>query len=117
MWIGEIFLPDLFRFCGQKRLLRVWTFFFGQQEQGKNDSFLEGALLSRRRLHENNAYYILHVFVAPGKERTKEIANEKKRTKKKENDHICVHSNGVYDCFVALVKKYYYYYALLLEHQ
>lgn len=68
-------------------------FFFGQQqEQGKNDSFLEGALLSRRRLHEN-AYYILHVFVAPGKERTKEIANEKKRTKKKKkNDHICVHS-------------------------
>ena len=117
VWIGEIFLPDLFRFCGQKRLLRVWTFFFGQQEQGKNDSFLEGALLSRRRLNENNAYYILHVFVAPGKERTKEIANEKKRTKKKKkNDHICVHSNGVYDCFVALVKKYYYY-ALLLEHQ
>ena len=92
-------------------------FFFGQQqEQGKNDSFLEGALLSRRRLNEN-AYYILHVFVAPGKERTKEIANEKKRTKKKKkNDHICVHSNGVYDCFVALVKNYYYY-ALLLEHQ
>jgi hypothetical protein len=82
VWIGEIFLPDLFRFCGQKRLLRVWTFFFGQQEQGKNDSFLEGALLSRRRLNEN-AYYILHVFVAPGKERTKEIANEKKTTKKK----------------------------------
>ena len=96
----------------------LFFFFFGQQqEQGKNDSFLEGALLSRRRLNENNAYYILHVFVAPGKERTKEIANEKKRTKKKKNDHICVHSNGVYDCFVALVKKYYYYYALLLEHQ
>jgi len=70
----------------------IFFFFFGQQqEQGKNDSFLEGALLSRR-LHEN-AYYILHVFVAPGKERTKEIANEKKRTKKKKkNDHICVHS-------------------------
>ena len=94
VWIGEIFLPDLFRFCGQKRLSRVWTFFFfgQQQEQGKNDSCLEGALLSRRRLHENNAYYILHVFVAPGKERTKEIANEKKKTKKKKNDHICVHS-------------------------
>ena len=60
----------------------------------------------------------VHVFVAPGKERTKEIANEKKKKKKKKkNDHICVHSNGVYDCFVALVKKYYYYYALLLEHQ
>ena len=28
VWIGEIFLPDLFRFCGQKRLSKVWTFFF-----------------------------------------------------------------------------------------
>lgn len=90
-------------------------FFFGQQqEQGKNDSFLEGALLSRRRLNEN-AYYILHVFVAPGKERTKEIANEKKKEKKEEKrPHLCA---LLYDCFVALVKKYYYYYALLLEHQ
>ena len=90
-------------------------FFFGQQQkQGKNDSFLEGALLSRRRLNEN-AYYILHVFVAPGKERTKEIANEKKKEKKEEKrPHLCA---LLYDCFVALVKKYYYYYALLLEHQ
>lgn len=106
-----------FSFLWAETTFESLDFFFGQQEQGKNDSFLEGALLSRRRLNEN-AYYILHVFVAPGKERTKEIANEKKRTKKKKkNDHICVHSNGVYDCFVALVKKYYYYYALLLEHQ
>ena len=89
------FCQIFFVFVGRNDFRKFGLFFFfgQQQEQGKNDSFLEGALLSRRRLHENNAYYILHVFVAPGKERTKEIANEKKRTKKKKkNDHICVHS-------------------------
>ena len=71
---------------------RVWTFFFfgQQQEQGKNDSFLEGALLSRRRLNENNAYYILHVFVAPGKENKRDRKRKKKNKKKEEKrPHLC----------------------------
>lgn len=36
VWIGEIFLPDLFRFCGQKRPESL-DFFFWKEEQGKND--------------------------------------------------------------------------------
>lgn len=28
VWIGEIFLPDLFRFCGQKRPESLDFFFF-----------------------------------------------------------------------------------------
>ena len=101
--------------CGSERYFcQIFFVFVGRNDPRFGLFFWtpKKKLLSRR-LHEN-AYYILHVFVAPGKERTKEIANEKKTTTKKKNDHIC---NGVYDCFVALVKKYYYYYALLLEHQ
>ena len=48
VWIGEIFLPDLFRFCGQKRP-EIWTFFFGQQEQGKNDSLRRSAFIQTNK--------------------------------------------------------------------
>ena len=51
------------------------------------------------------------------KREQKRSQTKKKEQKKRKRPHInCVHSNGVYDCFVALVKKYYYY-ALLLEHE
>ena len=96
VWIGEIFLPDLCRFCGQKRLSRVWTFFFffgQQQEQGKNDSFLEGALLSRRSDYMKTMRTKFYTYSRQQEKREqKRSQTKKKKKKKKKNDHICVHS-------------------------
>ena len=111
MWIERYFLPDLFRFCGQKRPERrpffEWKTWVKIMSKNGEKMTRGGALLS---INKTTRMKTLNTKCLRGnrkRENRSQTKPKKKKFTRERPPYLCALQKGGDDCFVALVKKYY----------